>query len=68
MIRVGAEPSWSVTVGEVKLPGRGAYICPAESCLTRARNRGGLERKLKCKVPADTYEKIESELLSKESK
>ena len=66
MIRVGAEPSWNVSRGSVKLPGRGAYICPSEACMSTAQKRGGLDRTLKRKVPADIYGEIE--LLSKESK
>ncbi|HEY5494786.1 MAG TPA: YlxR family protein [Candidatus Anoxymicrobiaceae bacterium] len=68
MIRVGAEPSWKVTREAAKLPGRGAYICPAEECLSRARKRGGLDRTLKRKVPEGIYQEIEVELLPKESK
>ena len=66
MIRVGAEPSWNVTRGGAKIPGRGAYVCPAEACMQRARKRGGLDRTLRRKVPASMYAEIE--LLSKESK
>ena len=67
MIRVGAEPSWKVTRGAAKLPGRGAYLCPAQECLARARKRGGLERTLKRKVPEGIYQDIGEELLAKES-
>ena len=66
MIRVGAEPCWNVSRGEVKLPGRGAYTCPREACLEKGRKRGGFDRTLRRKVPADIYE--EMKLLSKESK
>ena len=66
MIRVGAEPCWNFSRGQVKLPGRGAYTCPTEACLERARKRGGLDRTLRRKVPDDIYEAIG--LLSKESK
>jgi len=51
----------------VKLPGRGAYLCPAPECLSTARKRGGVERTLKRKVPEGVYRDIDKELLAKES-
>jgi predicted RNA-binding protein YlxR (DUF448 family) len=66
MIRVGAAGGWRVTRGDVKLQGRGAYVCPSEDCTTRARERGCIDRALHAKAPQDVYETIE--LLSRESK
>jgi predicted RNA-binding protein YlxR (DUF448 family) len=65
MIRVGADGGWRVTRGDVKLQGRGAYVCPSEECIKRARARGCIERALHANAPEDVYETIE--LLSRES-
>lgn len=66
MIRVGAVPTWRVTTGAVKLPGRGAYVCPRADCIERARERGSLERALRHGVPGEVYGELA--LLAKESK
>jgi len=65
MIRIGSD-GWTVTRGEVKLSGRGAYVCPAEGCIELARQRGRIDRALRTRVPAELYEQIE--LLSRESR
>jgi len=64
LIRVGAQ-GWTVTRAQVKLSGRGAYVCPSAECVEKARGRGGIERALSRRVPPQVYEKIEQ--LSKES-
>jgi predicted RNA-binding protein YlxR (DUF448 family) len=64
MVRVGGD-GWTVTRAEVKLSGRGAYVCPKAECIEKARGRCGIERTLGSKVPPQVYEKIEQ--LSKES-
>ena len=66
MIRVGAEPAWRVTRGAVKLPGRGAYVCPGAVCIEKAHGRGSLERTLRRSVPGEVY--AELAVLAKESK
>lgn len=66
LIRVGEVGGWRVTHGDVKLRGRGAYVCPAEECLSGARERGCLDRALHASPPEDVYRRIE--LLSRESR
>ena len=45
-----------------KKQGRGAYICPNEECLEKARKSKGLERSFKCAVPKEVYEQLRGEL------
>jgi len=66
LIRVGDSGGWRVTRGDVKLQGRGAYVCSEEACRLRAREKGGIDRALHAKVPEEVYERIE--LLSRESR
>ena len=37
---------------EQRLPGRGAYVCRNQGCLTAGVTRGGFDRALRTKVPA----------------
>ena len=45
-----------------KLNGRGAYICPRQECLQKARKSSALDRSLEVAVPAEVYERLEKEL------
>jgi predicted RNA-binding protein YlxR (DUF448 family) len=45
-----------------KKPGRGAYVCPNESCLSKAVKSRALERAFSVGVPADIYEQLRTEL------
>lgn len=66
MIRVGASDGWRVTRAEVKMRGRGAYVCPTEECLRKAIDNRALERALGEKVPPGVREQVER--LIRESK
>lgn len=48
--------------------GRGAYICRSMECLEKAVRNKGLERSLKEKVPATTYENLKKEIESIEER
>jgi len=41
-----------------KKPGRGAYICRSEKCLTAAVKKKGFERGLRTVVPAELIDRI----------
>lgn len=41
-----------------KLPGRGAYLCPAAACLARARKSKALERNLETAIPPEIYDAL----------
>ena len=47
-----------------KKPGRGAYICPSNECLTKAQKNKGLERSFKAAVDPGIYEQLRKELES----
>ena len=42
--------------------GRGAYLCRSMGCFEQAVKNKGLERSLKVKVPAETYESLKKEI------
>ena len=45
-----------------KMNGRGAYICPDLQCLQKARKGRRLEKAFECAVPAEIYDRLETEL------
>ncbi len=42
-----------------KKSGRGAYLCPNETCLKQARRAKRLERALECQIPDEVYTSLE---------
>lgn len=42
--------------------GRGAYICPNQSCLDKAVKSKALSRSLKTEIPEDIYQAIAEEM------
>lgn len=51
-----------------KQNGRGAYLCQSEECLTKAFRSKGLERSLKCAIPAEVVESLKKELIESEAR
>lgn len=51
-----------------KKNGRGAYVCASMECLNKAIKSKGLERSLKCSIPAEIYEALKKELMEFESR
>ncbi len=45
-----------------KLNGRGAYLCPNEECLKKARRAKSLERSLEVAIPEEVYDRLEKEM------
>jgi predicted RNA-binding protein YlxR (DUF448 family) len=43
-------------------PGRGAYICPNQDCLSRAIKTRALERAFSLPVPPELFDKLKGEL------
>ena len=63
LIRVVRSPEGDVSLDfKGNLPGRGAYVCPAEDCLARARKSRALERAFSAQLPAEVYEALELQM------
>lgn len=59
LIRVVKSPEGEISIdGRGKKPGRGAYICPNESCLKKAIKSKALERAFETKIPDEVYESL----------
>ena len=63
LIRVVRAPDGTVSMDPVgKKPGRGAYICRQEACLTRAIRQRQLERQLEVQLTPEVSEALRFEL------
>lgn len=45
-----------------KKPGRGAYICPNEGCLSKSIKSRALERAFAVSIPPEIFEQLRTEL------
>lgn len=69
LIRVIKTPEEEILLDATgKKNGRGAYICSNMTCLSKAIKSKGLERSLKCAIPAEVYETLKKELEQFESR
>ena len=63
LIRIVRTPEGEVVADMTgKKNGRGAYLCPSESCLRRAQRSKRAEKVLECAVPDEVYEAVASAL------
>ena len=63
LIRVVRSPEGAVSLDfKGKLPGRGAYLCPAQECLAKAKKTRALERAFGVSLPPDLYEVLQQQL------
>lgn len=63
LIRVVKSPEGEVSLDfKGKKPGRGAYVCPDEACLKRARKARALERAFSAPMPDEVYEALEQQM------
>ena len=63
LIRIVRSPEGVVSIDfKGKSSGRGAYICPDETCLKKAVKSKALERALSVEIPADVYERLSEEM------
>ena len=63
LIRVVRSPEGEVSMDPVgKKPGRGAYVCRQEACLTRAIRLRQLERQLEVQLTPEVSEALKDEL------
>jgi predicted RNA-binding protein YlxR (DUF448 family) len=59
LIRIVRSPQGELSVDTGgKMPGRGAYICPAGQCLKRALKNRSLERALNMKITENVLRNI----------
>ena len=63
LIRVVRSPEGAVSLDfKGKLPGRGAYVCPAPECLAKARKSRALERAFSAQLPPEVWEALEKQM------
>ena len=63
LIRVVRGPDGTVSMDPIgKKPGRGAYVCRQEACLTRAIRQRQLERQLEVQLTPEVSEALQYEL------
>lgn len=59
LIRVVRSPEGEISIDfKGKKPGRGAYICPEETCLKKAVKSKALERAFSAQIPEEVYESL----------
>ncbi len=63
LIRVVRSPEGTVSLDfRGKMPGRGAYVCPQEQCLKKARKSKALERAFGVPLPPEVWEELEAQM------
>ena len=63
LVRVVRSPEGEINLDTTgKMAGRGAYVCPNAQCLQKARKARRLEKAFECAVPAEIYERLETEI------
>jgi len=64
LIRVVHKPDGGICLDfKGKVNGRGAYVCPGQSCFEKARKSKAFERAFETTVPPDIYESLEQSLV-----
>ena len=59
LIRIVRTPEGEVVADMTgKKNGRGAYLCPSESCLRRVQRSKRAEKVLECAIPDEVYEAV----------
>ena len=59
LIRIVRTPEGEVVADMTgKKNGRGAYLCPSESCLRRVQKSKRAEKVLECAIPDEVYEAV----------
>ena len=68
LIRVVKSPEGEISLDfKGKKPGRGAYVCPDENCLKRARKGRALERAFETAIPTEVYDALEEQMKAGDS-
>lgn len=59
LIRIVRSAEGEVSIDKIgKKPGRGAYVCPAIECITKAVKEKRLEKALDVAIGTEIYEKL----------
>lgn len=59
LIRIVRSAAGDVSIDKIgKKPGRGAYVCPTNTCITKAVKEKRLEKALDVSIGSDVYEKL----------
>lgn len=65
LLRVVRSPEGEIRLDRTgKAAGRGAYVCPLETCLTKAVKEKRLERALEHAISPEVYEQLRAGLIS----
>ena len=63
LIRVVRSPEGEISLDfKGKKPGRGAYVCPEQACLAKAKKSRALERAFSTAIPAEVYDLLEAQM------
>ena len=63
LLRVVKSPEGVISIDRIgKAPGRGVYVCPDSSCLTRAVKQKQLERALEHPIEESVFEALRAAL------
>jgi len=63
LIRVVRSPEGEISLDFVgKKSGRGAYVCPSEACLKKARKSRALEHAFSMAIPESVYDQLEQQM------
>ena len=63
LIRAVRSPEGEISLDfKGRKPGRGAYVCPSEDCLKKARRSKALERAFGAPIPDEVWQALEREM------
>lgn len=67
LVRVVRSPEGEVSLDLTgKKPGRGAYVCHNQTCLSKARKAKRFEKAFDCAIPDEVFDRMEREMSSGE--
>ena len=67
LIRVVRSPEGQISLDfKGKANGRGAYLCPDQTCLKKAVKARAIERAFSAQIPKEVYDELERQMEEKE--
>ncbi len=65
LLRIVKTPEGEILLDSTgKKSGRGAYVCPDQECLKKARKSRALERAFDTAIPAEVYDALEGQMVA----